>query len=222
MNGKLIVVDGLDGSGKSTQQEALVNALIQSGRQVQGISFPDYKSPSSTLIRMYLKGDFGQSPADVNAYAASSFYAADRYASYKQHWGKAYHEGTDTVAARYTSSNIFHQMCKLPSVEWEPFITWVLDFEYAKMEIPKPDIVFFLDMPPEVARDLISFRYGGDESKRDIHEKDFAYLMHCRECALYAAAKLQYKIINCAEDGRPRAIGDIGREILQILGDELF
>lgn len=221
MNGKLIVIDGLDGSGKSTQHELAVSALEKENISVKGISFPDYSSPSASLVNMYLKGDFGSSPQSVNAFAASSFYAVDRYASYKTQWEEEYLRGTTILAARYTSSNLFYQMEKLPKEEWDAYIQWTLDYEYNRMGIPEPDKVIFLDMPPAVSRELISNRYAGDESKRDIHEKDFDYLCRCRESALYVSKKLGYTVLPCSQNDAPRPIYEISAQIQTIISEVL-
>lgn len=221
MNGKLIVIDGLDGSGKSTQHDLLLASLKKEKTPVKGISFPDYKNPSAALINLYLGGAFGKDPNDVNAFAASSFYAVDRYASYKSFWEKDYHNGTNIIAARYTSSNLFYQMEKLPKNDWDDYIHWALDYEYNRMGIPAPDQVVFLDMPPEISRSLISSRYEGDESKRDIHEQDFDYLCRCRESALYACEKLGYTILPCAEKNTPLSIETIHEKMKKITREVL-
>ena len=184
--GKLIVIDGLDGSGKSTQTDLVAKALAEQGIKVRQISFPDYKEPSSALVKMYLSGVFSENPDDVNAYAAGSFYAVDRYASYKQFWEKDYQDGALILATRYATSNAIHQMGKLPRNQWEDYLHWIEDFEYSKLGLPAPDLVIFLDMNRAVADRLLSERYAGDESKRDIHEKNMAYLQHCRETAEFA------------------------------------
>ncbi len=215
--GRLIVVDGLDGSGKTTQIQCLEQHLAARNIPFQIITFPDYNSPSSALVTMYLKGQLGGSPGDVNAYAASSFYAVDRFASYKMHWEKAYREGVLIIAARYTTSNAIHQMPKLPKSEWDEYLKWLEEFEYDRLGLPRPDTTLFLDMPPDIARTLILQRYQGDGSKQDIHERDFAYLDSCREAALYTAAKCGWHVICCAEQGQPRPIEDITREILRQL-----
>ena len=217
MPGKLIVLDGLDGSGKTTHHELLAGKLIDAGIDTVRISFPDYKEPSSTLIKMYLNGEFGDKPGDVGAYAASSFYAVDRYASYKKYWAEDYANGSLILAARYTSSNMFHQMSKLPSIQWDGYLEWIEDFEFVKLGIPKPDRVIFLDMELEAARTLLSHRYGGDDAKRDVHERDFAYLVRCREAALYACKKMGYEIIPCSEGNRPLQIDTIQQRIWEIV-----
>ena len=145
--GKLIVIEGLDGCGKSTQLELLPKALEEKGIKCKSVSFPQYESDSSALVKMYLSGRFGNKPGDVNAYAASVFYTVDRYASYKENWGEFYQKGGTVVSGRYTTSNAIHQTSKLPREEWEDFLNWLYDFEYNKIGIPKPDKVIFLDMP---------------------------------------------------------------------------
>ena len=118
MSGKLIVIEGLDGSGKSTQTELLQKNLAALSVDTKRIKLPDYDDPSSTLVRMYLGGEFGNDPSCVNVYAASSFYAVDRYASYSRHWKEDYLSGKVILADRYTSSNAVHQAVKLPQSEW--------------------------------------------------------------------------------------------------------
>ncbi len=212
--GKLIVIEGLDGSGKTTQVELLPQKLKEMGIDAKLISFPDYKDPSSTLVRMYLGGEFGDKPDSVNAYAASLFYAVDRYASYKRYWSDFYDDGGVVVCGRYVESNAYHQMAKLPESEWENYLGWLYETEYGKTAIPKPDLVIFLDMPTEVSSALMTSRYKGDETKRDIHEKDRAYLEACRKAAKYAADKCGWTVISCADGKNPRTIEDISEEIL--------
>ena len=205
----LLVLEGLDGSGKSTQFECLLERLRLEGYTSKGISFPDYKEESSALVRMYLDGEFGSDADSVNAYAASSFYAVDRYASFKKHWQADYEAGTLIVAARYVTSNAIYQMAKLPKEEWEAYLSWLFDYEYNRLELPRPDCVVFLDMPPQVTQKLLLKRYGGDESRKDVHERDEAYLQRCREAALFAANTLCWTVISCAEDKEPRPVAQI-------------
>ncbi len=214
--GTLIVLDGLDGSGKSTQLEALDAWMTANGIRHKQISFPDYAQPSSALVRQYLAGDFGSTPDAVNAYAASSFYAVDRYASYKQFWQEAYEDGVVILAARYATSNAIHQMSKLPREEWDNYLEWLKDYEYRLLNLPSPDLVIFLDMPPEVSQKLMTSRYEGDESKKDIHERDRAYLKTCREAALYAAEHDGWQIVSCAKGDEPRTIADITASLVAL------
>ena len=214
---KLIVIDGLDGSGKATQTKLLCERLNHEGYQARTISFPDYESDSSALVRMYLGGKLGSSPDDVNAYAASSFYAVDRVASYINSWGRDYAVYDYIIADRYTTSNIIHQMAKLKENERESYIEWLFDYEYNRLGIPAPDRVIFLDVDPAVSQKLIFGRYQGDESKKDIHERDFEYLLRCRESAEYAIKHLGWLRIECAENGQMRSIESINDEIMTLV-----
>ena len=216
MNGKLIVLDGLDGSGKSTQFELLRENLKRSGKTVLPISFPDYEQPSSALVKMYLAGEFGTDAGSVNAYAASSFYAVDRFASYKKFWEQNYAAGETILAARYATSNAIHQMSKLPKEEWDSYLDWLEDYEYRLLGLPKPDLVIFLDMPPAVSQKLLSERYGGDDSKKDIHEMNVDYLLTCREAALYAAEKCGWVVLPCSDGDAPRTIEEIQNDITDL------
>ena len=214
--GKLIVIEGLDGSGKSTQTPILANALRAQGKEVIEISFPVYQSDSSALVRMYLGGEFGSRPGDVNAYAASAFYAVDRFASYKKDW-KAFYEKEDSVviATRYTSSNEIHQLAKLERGDWENFIGWAEDFEYNKMGIPRPDMVLYLNMRYDIALDLVSGRSEATGQKKDIHELDTAYMARCHEAAAYASEKLGWKNIVCYANDAPMSLQEISEKILK-------
>lgn len=198
--GKLIVLEGLDGSGKATHAGLLTTALQNQGLKVKKITFPDYAEPSSTLVKMYLGGEFGGTADAVGAYAASSFYAVDRYASYKKYWEEFYNNDGVIIADRYTTSNATHQMGKLPREQWDAFLDWLADYEYNKLGLPRPDITVYLDMKPEISQQLMSHRYEGDESRKDIHEKDRSYLKHCRESALYAGKYWGWKVVHLCDD----------------------
>ena len=215
MQGRLIVLEGLDGSGKSTQLELLRDALSADGYSVRQIKLPDYDDPSSTLVRMYLGGDFGSDPQSVNAYTASAFYAVDRAANYLRKWRGDYAAGKVILADRYTTSNAYHQLQKLPRAEWDAYLVWLEDFEYGKLALPKPDCVVYLDMPVDVSQRLMSMRYAGDEDKKDIHEANVAYLRACRTAALYAADKLGWRVIDCASEGEPLPIDAIARAVYE-------
>ena len=215
--GKLIVIEGLDGSGKGTQAELLTERLRQQGKAVRKVSFPDYASDSSALVKMYLSGQFGTDPADVNAYAASAFYAVDRFASFKRDWGKFYADGGIIVADRYTTSNAVHQCSKLPREQWDGFLAWLFDFEYRLLGIPTPDAVIYLNVDPAVSQRLMTGRYRGDESKKDIHEGNLSYLQRSREAAAYCSRKLGWREIACCENGEMRSISAIGEEIFRQL-----
>lgn len=201
--GKLIIMEGLDGSGKGTQAELLARRLTEQGRTLRKITFPDYASDSSALVRMYLAGKFGDKPDDVNPYAASSFYLVDRYASYKMNWGGFYQDGGLVISDRYTTSNAVHQCAKLPPEQWDAFLDWLFDFEYHKIGIPEPDRVIYLAVDPEVSQRLMTARYHGDESKKDIQEKDTEYMARARAAAEYCAKTLGWRRIECTrvQDG---------------------
>lgn len=220
MNGRLIVFEGLDGSGKATQAAKAVRRLQEAGRAVRAISFPDYKSESSALVRMYLRGEVGALD-QVNVYAASGFYSLDRYISYEREWKTDYLAGKTIIADRYTTSNLCHQMAKLPRGEWMDYIRWLEYYEYVLLALPKPDRVLYLDMHPEASQRLMAQRYCGDETKKDLHERDRAYLAACREAALFAADTLGWTILPCsdaAHDPYPieeiadRAFSEISKE----------
>lgn len=215
--GRIFVLDGLDGCGKTTQFELLRDRLQEKGVPMQAVSFPEYDKPSAALVKMYLGGDFADSPDGVNAYAASSFYAVDRYASYKLYWEKAYTEGRLILASRYTTSNAIHQMSKLPESQWDEYLEWLEDYEYNKLGLPRPDCVVFLSLPLDISQKLLSERYDGDEDKKDIHESDLAYLNDCRRSAEYAAKRLGWHIIDCSENGSIRTIESIHEELRMLL-----
>ena len=219
--GRLIVLEGLDGCGKSTQLQRLDEYLESTGKPYRQISFPDYGQPSSALVREYLAGSYGSKPGDVNAYAASSFFAVDRYVSYNCYWKEKYLSGEVFLADRYTTSNAYHQLTKTDRAEWDAYLEWLEDFEYNKLGIPKPDAVIYLDMPIEVSQKLMSGRYKGDESKKDIHEKDVEYLNSCRVAADYACTKLGWKRINCSENGEPLPIEVISEAVLNAVIESL-
>ena len=211
--GKLIVIEGLDGSGKGTQAQILFERLEKEGRKVKKISFPVYSSDSSALVRMYLAGQFGSRPGDVNAYAASSFYAVDRFASFKSDWGREYNDDYIIIADRYTTSNGVHQCSKLPEGEWNSFMDWLYDFEYSKLGIPAPDEVIYLDMSLQVSQKLLSGRYSGDESKKDIHEKDSEYLDRSRQAARFCADHDKWTTIKCDDGKNPHSIEEISARV---------
>ncbi|MBQ8859782.1 MAG: deoxynucleoside kinase [Ruminococcus sp.] len=218
MASKFIVIEGLDGSGKGTQSNILFETLKTRGYKVKKITFPDYDSPTSSLVKMYLGGELGDSPDAVNAYAASAFYAVDRVASFIKSWKKDYEECDYLIADRYVTSNIIYQMTKLSEDEYDEYIEWCEDFEYNRLGIPKPDTIIYLDMPPEVSQKLMSGRYNGDESKKDIHEKNMDFLLSCRESALYALKKLNWIHLSCAQGDTPKSRESISQQILEILG----
>ena len=212
----LIVIEGLDGSGKATNAAMLEKKLLDMGRDVLKINFPDYDSNSSALVKMYLAGEFGSKPEDVNAYAASAFYAVDRYASFKSKWKDAYERGAWIIADRYTTSNAVHQASKLSGAARDKYLDWLYEFEFDKLGLPRPDAVIYLDVDPDVSQKLMTKRYNGDEGKKDIHEKDNGYLFKCYETACYAAEVLGWQVINCVdENGEVKKIEEITAEIFE-------
>ena len=214
MAGRLIVFEGTDGSGKSTQFQALCRRVTQSGREYQKLVFPQYNEPSSALIRMYLAGEFGTHPQDVNPYAASAFYAVDRYASLKKVWGEYYEQGGLVLTDRYTTSNAVHQAVKCAPQEREAFLRWLDDFEHDKLGLPRADLVLYLDMPTRCSLELLRSREGATHTQGDIHELDTGYLAACRDSALQAAQLLGWKVIPCVNaQGEVRSVEEIHEEI---------
>ena len=211
--GKLIVIEGTDGSGKSTQFKMMSEHLSRDGVAFKHIVFPRYSEESSALIRMYLGGQFGTKPTDVNAYAASSFYAVDRYASYKMDWGKWYEDGGVVISDRYTTSNAVHQASKEQGAARDQFLKWLYEFEYDKLGLPCPDLVIYLDVPTDYTEKLLRHREQDTNTKADIHEKDMQYLATCRESGRAAAQYYGWKVIQCVKDGNMRTIEDIHNEI---------
>lgn len=215
--GKLIVFEGTDGSGKSTQFELLAKRLEAEQIGFQRLRFPQYEEPSSALIRMYLGGAFGDDPEAVNAYAASTFYAVDRYASYQCVWKDYYQGGGFVVSDRYTTSNAVHQGSKVPEGERADFFRWLYDLEYDRMGLPRPDLVVLLDMPVELSEQLMRKREKSTGTHADIHERDEDYLKKCRDVALHAAKYYGWRTVSCAKDGAIRGVEDIHEEVYAIV-----
>ena len=211
--GKLIVIEGTDGSGKSTQFKLLTQRLKDDGRAFQQLEFPQYSEPSSALIRMYLGGEFGRKPSDVNAYAASAFYAVDRYASYKKVWGQWYENGGLVLSGRYTTSNAVHQASKEPGEKQAAFLKWLYEFEYDQLGLPAPDLVIYLDVPTDFTEKMMRRREADTHTSADIHEQDLEYLATCRRAGKAAAAYYSWTVIQCVENGEMRSIEDIHEEI---------
>ena len=213
MKGTLIVLEGIDGSGKETQASFLEKKLKEKGREVMHISFPDYESPSSALVKMYLKGDFGKNPEDVNPYAASLFYAVDRFASYRMKWKDFYQKGGIIIADRYTTSNMVHQMTKYEDKKArKDFLSWLEKTEYEELELPVPDLVILLDIPLRVSENLVKerARQGGS---MDIHEQHLDYLRKCHDAYQELVNLYGWKRIPCTEEGKLRTIEDIGKDV---------
>ena len=211
--GKLIVIEGTDGSGKSTQFRLMTQRLQQEGNQFKTLVFPQYAEPSSALIRMYLGGEFGSHPSDVNAYAASAFYAVDRYASYKKVWGDWYENGGLVISDRYTTSNAVHQASKEEGESQKAFLNWLYEFEYDKLGLPRPDLTIYLDVPTDFTEKMLRHREQDTNTTADIHEQDTTYLATCRKTGRAAAAFYGWTVIDCVKDGKMRSIEDIHEEI---------
>lgn len=214
--GKLIIIEsGSDASGKATQSNRLYERLINEGKQCMKITFPDYNSDSSALVKMYLNGDFGKDPNDVNPYVSSTFYAVDRYASYKTKWGEFYNNGGIIISDRYTTSNMVHQAAKMDEEEKEKFLNWLWDLEFNLYGIPVPDEVIFLDVDPMVSQELMKNRLNkitGEEQK-DIHESNKEYLVKSYNNSLKIAEKYNWNKVICTEERSLRTIDDIHEEI---------
>ena len=221
MAGKLIVIEGTDGSGKATQTALICKELEKRGIPYKRLSFPRYEEESSALVRLYLNGAFGSRPDDVNAYAASSFFAVDRYASYKQDWGDFFEQGGLVVTDRYTTSNAVHQCSKLPELERRPYLDWLFHFEYELMGLPAPTRVLYLDVPTEITAKMMRGREAATNTKADIHEQDEDYLKHCRENADFVVKHGNWTKIDCAKDGKMRSISNIHAEIMAKIEDLL-
>lgn len=196
----LITIEGTDASGKQTQSKLLLDYYQKKGAKVKLITFPDYDSESSALVKMYLGGEFGENPDDINPKAASIFFACDRYASFKTKWKQYYDEGYIIIADRYTSSNVIHQASKIKDYdERMTFIDWLYDLEYGIFAIPKPDITIFLNMPVENSLEFIKKRRnkisGGNI--KDIHESNLNHLKESNENALSISRKLGWSQIDC-------------------------
>ena len=211
--GKLIVIEGTDGSGKSTQFKLLTERLVREGKEFRQLVFPQYKEESSALIRMYLGGEFGSRPSDVSAYAASAFFAVDRYASYKKVWGQWYENGGLVVSDRYTTSNAVHQASKEEGENQVAFLKWLYEFEYDKLELPRPDLTIYLDVPTDFTKMLMRRREADTNTHADIHEQDMDYLATCRRTGKAAAEYYGWTVISCVKDGAMRSIEDIHEEI---------
>jgi len=225
LKGKLIVIEGLDASGKATQTKLVAEKLREMNYNVMLVTFPDYDSDSSALVKMYLNGELSENADDINPYAASSFYAVDRYASFKRNWEKFYLNGGIIVADRYTTSNMIHQASKIEGVRAKNlYLDWLYDYEYKLLKLPAPNKVIFLDMPPEYSQMLMAERKNkitGQESK-DIHERDENHLHKSYENALYVAKKFDWGHIYCVEENNVRTIEDINDEIMTMIMRDVF
>ena len=224
MKGKLIIIEsGSDASGKATQTKKLYEKLLKDGYNVRKVEYPNYDSETSALVKMYLRGDFGKNPSDVDPYVSSTFFAADRYASFKTQWEEFYNQGGIIIADRYTTSNMVHQASKMDIQDRDNYLDWLSNFEFEMYKIPRPDCVVFLDVPIKFSKKLMENRKnkitGGD--KKDIHESDIAYLEKSYKNALYIADKYKWKKINCVKEENLRSIDDIHEEIYEVVKNSI-
>lgn len=222
--GKLFVIEGTDGSGKQTQLTLLKDSLRKKGIDFEEVSFPNYDSESSSLVKMYLRGDFGDDPKAISPYIASTFYAADRYATFKKGLMDYYNNGGIIIADRYTTANMVHQAGKIKDkAERKKFLDWLYEFEFGLYKLPKPDKVFFLNMPTEKALELMKDRENKftHESQKDIHEKNPEHLKESYEAACDLVKDYDWKEIKCVKDDKIRTREDIHNEIWSEVEKEL-
>lgn len=215
MSGKLIVLEGTDGSGKATQARMMGQRLQREGIAFREIDFPRYGNPFAEPANLYLHGALGSEPGDVNAYASSVLFAVDRFASYKEEWGTFYEQGGVVIANRYTTSNAVHQASKLPAGERREYLDWLFDLEYRRLGLPAPDLVLYLDLPTELSEQMLRRRETATGTQADIHEQDEEYLRSCRMNARGIAHDLGWTVIHCDREGAVRTVEDIHEEIWQ-------
>lgn len=224
MKGKLIIIEsGSDASGKATQTRKLYERLSAEGYNIRKVEYPNYDSESSALVKMYLRGDFGKNASDVDPYVSSTFFAADRYASYKTEWEEFYNQGGIVIADRYTTSNMVHQASKMDIEDRDKYLDWLVDYEFNMYKIPRPDCVVFLDVPIDFSKKLMENRRNKftGEAKKDIHESDIDYLTKSYNNSLYIADKFKWDKIDCVEDDTLRSIDDIHEEIYRLVKDKI-
>lgn len=224
MKGKLIIIEsGSDASGKATQTRKLYERLSSEGYNIRKVEYPNYDSESSALVKMYLRGDFGKNASDVDPYVSSTFFAADRYASYKTEWEEFYNQGGIVIADRYTTSNMVHQASKMDIEDRDKYLDWLVDYEFNMYKIPEPDCVVFLDVPIDFSKKLMENRRNKftGETKKDIHESDIDYLTKSYNNSLYIAEKFKWDKIDCVEDDNLRSIDDIHEEIYRLVKDKI-
>lgn len=216
--GKLFVIDGTDASGKQTQLKKLQERLEKENIDYKLVSFPNYDSPSSLLVKMYLSGEFGENAKEISPYIASTFFAVDRYATFKKELEEYYNNGGIILADRYTTANMVHQAGKIENKEErEKFLNWLWDYEFNLYKLPVPTKVFFLDMPPEYAFKLMQNRENKftHEDKKDIHERDKSHIIDSYNAACEVADKYNWVKIECVKENRIRTIDEIHEDIFK-------
>ena len=235
---KFFVIDGTDGTGKATQVALLGERLEKLGYRVVKLDFPNYESNSSAAVKMYLGGELGDDPTKLNPYVCGTFYAVDRFINYIQNFKKYFEneseDGRDTVilSDRYLSANIIHQGGKIKDrKERRKYTKWCYDYECGLCGLPVEDMTIILSMPPAVSQKLMSQRYNGDESKKDIHEKNVNYLEDCVNKLNDSIDYLQYvdvngknvkwRLVNCSDGEKVRSIEHINDEILALVLNEI-
>lgn len=219
MKGIIISIEGTDGAGKHTQQSLLKEKLNEMGYRVFDQSFPNYESDSSAPVKMYLAGEFGETANCLDAYEASSLYAIDRLCTYKKTIKSHYENGEIILLDRYVQSNFIHQCSKIDDEnEKEKYLKWIQEFEFDTLHLPRPDLVFFIEMPTEksieLAKSRESYKSG---TQKDIHEVDSNYLKKSYNNGLSLAKKFNWKILHCVdENGNVKSIDEIHSEIMKI------
>ena len=214
--GKLFVIDGTDASGKQTQLQKLKEKLDKEKIEYKSVSFPNYDSQSSSLVKIYLNGELAEDPKEISPYIASTFYAADRYITFKKDYEEYYKNGGIILADRYTTSNMVHQAGKIKDdEERKKFLEWLWDFEFNIYGLPIPTQVFFLNMPTEYAMKLMEKRKNKitNEDKKDIHERSKEHLKDAYVEACKLAKKYNWYEVKCVKDNEIRSIEDIHEEI---------
>lgn len=216
--GKLFVIDGTDGSGKQTQMQKLKERFKKEGIDYRAVSFPNYDSPSSSLVKMYLNGDFGKNAQSISPYIASTFYAADRYATFKTGYEEYYNNGGIILADRYTTANMVHQAGKIKDDEERAkFLDWLWNFEFNLYGLPVPTEVIFLNMPLEYSQKLMQNRANKitHQEKKDIHESNKEHLQDAYNEACKLVKKYNWCEIKCVRDGKIKSIDEIHEEVFE-------
>ncbi len=212
--GKLVVIEGSDGSGKTTQLSLLKSYLAKKNIPVEIIDFPRYKDNfHGKTVAKYLKGEFGKVDL-VNPYLISLVYSLDR-ADAKGEMNKWLKEGKIVLANRYAASNMAHQAAKLPEGKREDFLKWDYELEYEINKIPKEDLIIYLRVPVDEARKLVKKRGG-----RDLHEKSHKIMSESGKMYELLASRYKHWVrINCVKGGILRSKEDIHKEVVEILKD---